>query len=139
MSRGRSSVTLEGDGWAVGTMLTPAAGRLVLGRSVAGLTDTWIELADVLPDQPPGASLVEAVRSAMARDPHDPAPTSRRSRRSSRGWRRFLPVDEPGLMVNRLVAWLRDHPEVDARRRGGRASSDSPSAASSAWWSSGSG
>ena len=26
VARGRSSVTLEGDGWAVGTMLTPAAG-----------------------------------------------------------------------------------------------------------------
>ena len=71
VARGRSSVTLEGDGWAVGTMLTPAAGRLVLGRSVATLTDRWIELEAVLP--PVHADLVDQVREAMKPDPGDPA------------------------------------------------------------------
>ncbi|UUZ58499.1 DUF6597 domain-containing transcriptional factor [Nocardioides sp. B-3] len=47
VTRGRSSVTLEGDGWAVGTMFTPAAGRLLLGRSVSEVTDTFIDLTEV--------------------------------------------------------------------------------------------
>ena len=112
VARGRSSVTLAGDGWAVGTMLTPAAGRLVLGRSVAELTDTWIELADVLPDQGPGAGLVEEVRAAMAGDPHDPSAHLAAIAVVEAWLGSHLPVDGPGLLVNRLVAWLRDHPEV---------------------------
>ena len=38
--------SVSGDGWAVGTMLTPAAGRLVLGRSVATITDTHLDLGE---------------------------------------------------------------------------------------------
>ena len=70
VARGRSTVTLEGDGWAVGTMLTPAAGRLVLGRSVATVTDRWVELDTVL--APDHADLVGRVRAAMTSDPMDP-------------------------------------------------------------------
>ncbi|MBC2934162.1 AraC family transcriptional regulator [Nocardioides sp. zg-1228] len=108
VARGRSSVTLEGDGWAVGTMLSPAAGRLVLGRSVAEVTDTWIELRGLLPD--PG--LVDEVRAAMAADPHGPA-AHLAAIGHVEGWlATHLPVDAPGLLVNRLVAWLGEHPEV---------------------------
>jgi AraC-like DNA-binding protein len=110
--RGRSSVTLEGEGWAVGTMLMPAAGRLVLGRSVAELTDGWVELSDVLPGRGPGASLVEEVRAAMADDPRDPAAHLAAVTQVESWLETHLPVDEAGLLVNRLVAWLRDHPEV---------------------------
>lgn len=112
VARGRSSVTLEGEGWAVGTMLTPAAGRLVLGRSVAELTDTWIELADVLPDRRPDDGLVAGVRAAMAGDPRDPGAHLAAIARVEAWLETHLPVDEPGLLVNRLVGWLRDHPEV---------------------------
>ena len=129
VSRGRSSVTLEGDGWAVGTMLSPAAGRLVLGRSVAEVTDTWSSWATSVP----GHTVVEGVRAAMER-PADPAATSRRSPTSSRGWRP-PPVNSPGSWSTDLVAWLGDHPEVtrvdDLAREAGLSS-----AASSGWWSS---
>lgn len=108
VARGRSSVTLEGDGWAVGTMLTPAAGQLVLGRSVAELTDTWIELADVLPD----GRLVDDVWSAMAADPHAPTVHLAAIAAIETWLATHLPVDAQGLLVNRLVTWLRDHPEV---------------------------
>ena len=110
VARGRSSVTLEGDGWAVGTMFTPATGRLVLSRSVADLTDTWTELDDVLPAA--HAGLVGEVREAMAGDPHDPVAHADAIAAVERWLASYLPVDEQGLLVNRLVTWLRDHPEV---------------------------
>lgn len=108
VSRGRSSVTLEGDGWAVGTMLSPAAGRLLLGRSVAEVTDTWVELADLLPD----AALVDDVRAAMHLDPHDPAAHLAAIAHLESWLATHLPVDASGLLVNHLVSWLADHPEV---------------------------
>jgi AraC-like DNA-binding protein len=108
--RGRSSVTLEGDGWAVGTMFTPAAGRLVLGRSVATVTDTHLDLGDV--DSLDGDALVAEVRAAMASDPHDPAAHTAAIAAVEQRLGAFLPVDAPGRLVNELVGWLRDHPEV---------------------------
>ena len=108
VSRGRSSVTLEGDGWAVGTMLSPAAGRLVLGRSVAEVTDTWVELGDLVPDP----AVVAGVRAAMEDDPHEPAAHLAAVAHVESWLASHLPVDESGLLVNRLVAWLGDHPEV---------------------------
>lgn len=110
VARGRSSVTLEGDGWAVGTMLTPAAGRLVLGRSVATLTDRWIELEAVLP--PVHADLVDQVRETMEPDPGDPAAHAAAIELIEHWLGTHLPVDDQGLQVNRLVTWLREHPDV---------------------------
>lgn len=110
VARGRSSVTLEGDGWAVGTMLRPAAGRLVLGRSVAGVTDRWIELDEVL--GPGHADLVERVRSHMVSSPGDPDAHARAIAEVEQWLGGFVPVDEQGLVVNHLVAWLAEHPEV---------------------------
>lgn len=110
VTRGRSSITLEGDGWAVGTMLTPAAGRLVLGRSVADLTDGFVDLAGVDSLDPDG--LVTEVEEAMAPDPRDPAGHAAAIAAVERRLTAYLPVDEAGLMINEVVAWLRDHPEV---------------------------
>lgn len=110
VTRGRSSVTLEGDGWAVGTMLTPAAGRLVLGRSVAELADLHVDLSEVA--SLAGDDLVDGIRAAMAGDPLDPeahrvAVAAIESRLTT-----LLPVDEAGLTVNEAVTWLQEHPEV---------------------------
>lgn len=110
VARGRSSVTLEGEGWAVGTMLMPAAGRLLVGGSVAPLTDRWIELGDVLP--PAHSGLVEEVRAAMADDPHGPGSHAAAIAATEAWLVSYLPVDDQGLLVNRLVAWLREHPDV---------------------------
>ncbi|QBX56576.1 AraC family transcriptional regulator [Nocardioides seonyuensis] len=107
---GRSSVTLEGDGWAVGTMLTPAAGRLVLGRSVAELTDRHLDLREV--GSLDAEDLVGEIRASMAVDPHDPAAHGAAITALERRLERFLPVDEPGLLINRVVGWLQEHPEV---------------------------
>lgn len=108
VTRGRSSVTLEGHGWAVGTMLSPAAGRLLWGRPVGELTSTWADLAEA------GAptDLVPGIRAAMATDPHDPAGHAAAIGVVERWLATFLPVDEQGLLLNRIVAWLREHPDV---------------------------
>ena len=87
VSRGRSSVTLEGEGWAVGTMLRPAAGRAV-------------------------GALVGGIRAAMAADPHAPAAHLAAIGHVESWLATHLPVDAQGLLVNRLVTWLGDHPEV---------------------------
>ena len=110
VARGRSSVTLEGDGWAVGTMFTPAAGRLVLGRSAADVTDTHVDLAEVggLDDD----ALVAEIRAAMSPDPYDPAAHVVAIEAVERRLAAYLPVDGPGQLINEVVAWLRDHPEV---------------------------
>lgn len=110
VARGLSSVVLEGDGWAVGTMFTPAAGRLVLGRSVATVLDRHLELDAVLGvDAEP---LVAAIHAAMSADPT--AETSHRAAIAALEQRfaRHLPVDHQGLVLNQMIAWLREHPEV---------------------------
>lgn len=110
VARGRSSVTLEGDGWAVGTLLTPAAGRLLLGRSVAGITDTHLDLAEV--GTLDAGPLVAEVRDAMAADPRHPAAHAAAIAAVERRLEAYLPVDAQGLLINQIVTWLREHPEV---------------------------
>ncbi len=78
VTHGRSSVTLEGDGWAVGTMLQPAAGRLLARRSVAELTDTHVDLDEIAGLDAGG--LVAEIRAAMTPDPGDPAGHARGDR-----------------------------------------------------------
>ncbi len=108
--RGLSSVTLDGDGWAVGTMLTPAAGRQLLGRSVATVTDTWFDVGEVATLD--GPRLVEELRAVMTPDPVDPLAHATATAEVERQLARLLPVDEQGELINRLVAWLVEHPEV---------------------------
>ncbi|HEY1132984.1 MAG TPA: AraC family transcriptional regulator [Nocardioides sp.] len=108
--RGTSSVTLEGDGYAVGVMLAPAAGRLLLGRSVATVTDRHLDLAEV--PTLDGAALTAEVRDAMTADPLAPSSHAAAIAAYERRLRSLLPVDDQGLLVNRVVAWLREHPEV---------------------------
>ncbi|WP_299450417.1 AraC family transcriptional regulator [uncultured Serinicoccus sp.] len=119
--RGRSSVTLEGEGWAVGTLLRPAAGRLLLGRSVATVRDSHLDLSQ-LPG-PGTQALVVQVRRAMADAPGSPDAHAEAIAETERWLRAYLPVDDAGLLVNDLMTWVRDHPEVTrvdelARRAG---------------------
>lgn len=108
--RGRSSVTLEGDGWAVGTMFTPAAGRLVLDRSVATITDAHLDLDEVASLD--AGALVAEIRAAMATDPHDPDSHAAAIAAMEQRLTAYLPVDEQGLLINEVVGWLHDHPDV---------------------------
>lgn len=108
--RGLSTVTLAGDGWAVGTMLTPAAGRLILGRSVASIADTHVDLDRL--DTLDGTSLVGRIRAAMAHDPASPDSHARSIEATEAALAHFLPIDDQGRLVNELVAWLAEHPDV---------------------------
>ncbi|MDF9715519.1 MULTISPECIES: AraC family transcriptional regulator [unclassified Nocardioides] len=110
VSRGLSTVVLEGDGYAVGVMLRPAAGRLVLGRPVGELVDGWCDLAQLATLD--GAALTAEVRAAV-----EPDPTAEGGHRAAiaayeRRLRTLLPVDPQGLLINDVVAWLQAHPEV---------------------------
>jgi AraC-like DNA-binding protein len=104
-------VTLADTGWAVGTMLTPAGGGALLDGPVTQVTDRHVDL-----DEVPGLEaprLVRHVREAMADDPTDPEAHAAAIAEVERQLTALLPVDEQGLLVNDLVAWLRDHAEVD--------------------------
>lgn len=108
--RGLSTVTLEGSGWAVGTMLTPAAGALVFGGSVSPLTDRHLDLTDLASLD--AGILVGTIQAAMSPDPQSSAAHQAALTAVEDQVRRFLPVDEEGLLVNAVVDWIREHPDV---------------------------
>lgn len=109
-ARGLSSVTLEGTGWAVGTMFLPAAGGLLWPAPMTELVDRYVDLAAV--DALDADQLVPAIHAAMATDPHDPEAHRRAIGAVERAVRKALPVDEQGRLVNEIVAHLREHPEL---------------------------
>jgi len=112
VARGASSVTLDGDGWAVGVLLRPAAGGLLVGGSVAPLVDGGTGLED-LPTVD-GAALVDRVRRAMEADPHAEASHRAAIAAYEEELARLLPVDGEGEVVNRVVDRVATLP-VDAR------------------------
>ncbi len=110
VSRGLSTTTLRGDGWAVGVLLQPAAGALLSGRSMSELTDRHVELSELFGDA--GAAVAERVRAEMGGGAaHDPDAHARAMDVVSDLVRGALPVDDEGLVVNDLVA----HVERDDR------------------------
>lgn len=110
VTSGLSTTTLVGDGWGVGLMFQPAAGSLLTGGSMAAWTDRFAPVEDVLGDD--GASLAAAVRGAMAADPssvhaHRAAMDAYEERLRPR-----LPVDDEGIVVNALVAFVEGRSDV---------------------------
>lgn len=109
-SRGLSSVTLEGTGWAVGTMFLPAAGGLLWRQPVTELVDRYVDLTTV--ETIDAERAIGAIHAAMADDPHRPDAHTRAISEVQEAIRPLLPVDEQGRLVNRIVAHLREHPEL---------------------------
>jgi AraC-like DNA-binding protein len=107
---GLSTTTLTGEGWAVGLMCEPAAGALVAGSSMAGYTDRFVDVADVLGAD--GRRMVDRVRTAMAPDPRSPEAHRAAMDAVGDALRRFLPVDAEGEAVNDLVAFVESRPDV---------------------------
>jgi AraC-like DNA-binding protein len=101
---GLGTERLEGAGWAVGTALQPAAGRPLAGRSVHEIAGERVPLTD--------AGLVAAVRAEMDPDPLDPARQRRAIALVEIGLRALLPIDEEGLLVNAVVAYVEADPSV---------------------------
>jgi len=111
VASGLSATTLTGDGWAVGLMLTPAAGSLVTGAPVAAAyTDRHVDLPDVLGE--PGVALVREVRSLMTVDPGSTDAHAAAMTACDAVLRRFLPVDAEGELINRVVAYVEDSSDV---------------------------
>jgi AraC-like DNA-binding protein len=107
---GLSTTTLSGDGWAVGVMLTPAAGFLVAGRSVDAYTDRHVPVAEVLGEA--GDRLVERIRSTMTPAPHSPDAHHAAMDAYDEVLRPFLPVDPEGELVDRLVDLVEARPDL---------------------------
>ncbi len=105
---GLSSTRLTGDGWAVGVMLEPAGGFLVAGRSMADVRDRHVDLAEVLADAGP---VVASVREAMRR-PLLPAAHTRAMAALTTALRPFAPVDDEGVLINEVVAFVENDPQV---------------------------
>ena len=104
-----STTTTVGDGWAVGLVLTPAAGHLIAGP-VAALPDRYVDLEDVLGDD--GRALTDRVRTLMAPDPHDPAAHRGALDACEDTLRRLPALDADGELVNAVVAEVEGDPEL---------------------------
>lgn len=107
---GLSTKTLIGRGWAVGAMLTPAAGFLLARTPVTAFTDRHVELSEVLGADVVG--LVDRVRAAMAPEPTDPAAHAVAVTALAEVLQPYLPLDPEGELVNRLVRFVADTSEV---------------------------
>jgi AraC-like DNA-binding protein len=87
-STGLSTQVLEGSGWALGTMLQPAAGVLVRGASVDG------------------AALVRRIRAAVGDDPEGRDGQQAAIAAVEAALQRLLPIDEEGELVNAIVEYV---------------------------------
>lgn len=104
---GLSVKSLRGSGWAVGVMLQPAAGSVLLGAPVSTIVDGVRDLTSI--DRVDDA-LVQEIHRTMAPDPADPLRQERAAAllsaalgAASTG---LLPVDEEGALVNDVVAYI---------------------------------
>lgn len=75
------------------------------------MTDGHVDIDEVPGLDAPG--LVRRVREAMSGDPTDAAAHVVAIAEVERQLGRLLPDEEQGLVVNDLIEWLREHPEVD--------------------------
>ena len=109
-SLGLSSQRLSGSGWAMGTMLQPAAGELLLGGPVTAVTDRRVGLAQV--PGLDGDGLTRQVRRAMTADPHRAEAQRVAVQATEQALAGLVPLDEEGLLVNAIVDHVERDPEV---------------------------
>jgi AraC-like DNA-binding protein len=107
---GLSTQELTGSGWALGTMLQPAAGTLVTGGPVTAMTDRAIPLADA--PGLDGPALVAAVHDAVGGDPDDRDGQQAAVAAVEAAVAALLPVDEEGALVNAVVEYVEGDSEV---------------------------
>ncbi|MGY2704759.1 helix-turn-helix domain-containing protein [Nocardioides sp. HB32] len=103
-SSGLSTQELSGTGWALGTMLQPAAGLALAGGPVERLTDQAV----TLPDE----DLARRIRDAVGDVPEDPERQQAGVAAIETTLRALVPVDEEGLLVNAIVEYVEGDPEV---------------------------
>lgn len=105
---GLSTRELEGEGWAAGVMLQPAAGALLVDGPI--VPDTATDLATLTTLD--GAALTVEVRAAMAPAPSDPERQERAILAVEAALAGLLPVDDEGLFVNAIVEYVEGDPQV---------------------------
>jgi len=103
---GLSEVTLADRGWAVGVMLQPGAGQLVLRRPIVDVTDGWVELEPLLP------GLTTRIRAIMQTDPH--AVSTHRAAMAvvEQVLAAVGPIDAEGALMSEIAAWVEGDDEV---------------------------
>ncbi|MDO9496045.1 MAG: helix-turn-helix domain-containing protein [Nocardioides sp.] len=105
---GLSTRELAGEGWAVGAMLQPAAGAMLLdGPVVADTVREVTSLATV-----DGAALVADIRTAMAPAASEPARQQGAVAALEAALAGLGPVDEEGLLLNAIVDYVEGEPQV---------------------------
>jgi len=109
-STGLSTQELTGSGWALGTMLQPAAGTLVTGASVDAMTDRAVPLTEARGLD--GASLVAAIHDAVGDDPDDRDGQQAAVAAVEAALTALLPVDEEGALVNAVVEYVEGDSDV---------------------------
>ena len=97
-STGLSTTELAGSGWALGTMLQPAAGLALAGGPVDRLTDQAIPLPD--------DDLAHRIREAIGDDPDDADRRRVAVAAVEEALTALLPVDEEGRLVNAIVEYV---------------------------------
>jgi AraC-like DNA-binding protein len=107
---GLTTTPLSGTGWAAGVMFEPAAGALLTGGAVARWTDTHVELAELFGRQ--GEVLAGRIRAIMATDPVAPQAQSASVDCYHDFLRGHLPIDEQGLLINEIIEYVEDNPDV---------------------------
>lgn len=107
---GLAGTPLSGDGWAAGVMFEPAAGALLTGVQVSRWTDRHVEWADLF--GPAGESLAAQIRAAMTVEPAAAQAQSAVVEHYHDFLRGHLPVDGQGLLINDVVAYVEDNPDV---------------------------
>ncbi|MBK5222182.1 MAG: helix-turn-helix transcriptional regulator [Acidimicrobiia bacterium] len=110
VSPGLSVTTLAGNGWGVGVSFQPAAGLLLAGGPMSAWTGRHAELSEVFGDA--GVELADRVRAAMGADPHDPDAHDVAMAVVNELMRRHLPVDHEGLLVNSIVRFVEQDPDI---------------------------
>jgi AraC-like DNA-binding protein len=108
--RGLGTTELRGSGWAVGVMLQPAAGALLVGGPVAGIVSRARDLGEI--DAVETGELVDRLRGVMGPAPSDVARQQQACELLARALAELVPLDEEGELVNAVVQYVEDERQV---------------------------
>lgn len=110
VSTGMSETVLQGNGWAVGALCTPAAGSLIARGSMAAFTDRHVDVTDVLGQT--GAVMTDRIRAAMRDTPHDVEAHEAATAAFDDVLQPLSRLDPEDALVNRLVALVEERPDL---------------------------
>jgi len=110
-ARGLSTRELTGSGWALGAMLQPAAGALLLDGPVSALTDRTVPLDDLA--HVDGPAIARRVRAAVGDAPDDATRQQAAVLVLEETLSALPPADEEGLLVNAVVEHVENDPTVE--------------------------